>query len=143
MYELLLFLHFVGIALGVGTGFAFMALGIASKDMALPDRGAFMLRAFVLARNGNIGLLLLLVSGLGLVMKRGGLAAVGEQGGVAFKIKILLFVVLLGVVGYMDSLIKKAKRDKGGPLMAKIPKLGPVALTLSLGIIVCAVLAFH
>jgi len=143
MYDVLLFLHFTGIALAVGTGFAFMALGIATKDMALPDRGAFMLRAFVLARNGNIGLLLLLLSGLGLVMKRGGFVAVGEQGGLAFKIKMLLFVVLLGVIGYMDSFIKKAKRDKGGPVLAKIPKLGPVALTLALAIIVCAVQAFH
>ncbi|HAO98770.1 MAG TPA: hypothetical protein DCQ83_01860 [Fibrobacteres bacterium] len=143
IYLILLFLHFVGLALGLGTNFAFMALGIATKDMALPDRGAFMLRAFALSRNGSIGLALLVLSGLGMVMYRGGFPAVAEQAGWPFRIKLILVVILISLVGYMQVLIKRAKRDKGGPSMAKIPKLGPFALLTALGIAACAVLAFR
>src|SRR4051812_30153863 len=103
MYELLLVVHFIGIALGVGTGFAFMALGIGTKDMALPDRGTYMLRAFILSRNGSVGLVLLLLSGVGMVLMRGGFATVTEQAGGAFKVKMVLVVVLMGLIGYMES----------------------------------------
>ncbi len=143
MYDLLLILHFIGIALSVGTGFAFMALGIGTKDMALPERGAFMLRAFVIARNGSIGLVLLLLSGIGMVMIRGGFALLDQQIGWAFRVKMILVLVIIGLVGYMESLMKKAKRNKGGPVMAKIPKVGPVILFTALATIVCAVLSFH
>jgi uncharacterized membrane protein len=143
LHELLLFLHFIGLALGVGTSFAFMALGIGTKDMAVSERGAYMLRAFVLSRNGSIGLLLLILSGLGLVMSKGGFSVVASQAGLAFHVKMLLVVFLVGLLGYMQVLIKKAKREKGGPVMAKIPKLGQIALLTSLAIVACAALAFH
>ena len=143
MYEFLLALHFIGLALAVGTGFAFMALGIGTKDMPLPERGAFMLRAFVIGRNGTVGLTLLVLSGLGLVWVRGGFALVGIQGGIAFWVKMALVVILLALAGVMESLMKRAKRDRGGAAMAKIPKLGPVMLFTGLAIIVSAVLAFH
>ena len=143
MYDLLLFLHFVGIALGVGTGFAFLALGIGTKDMAIPDRGAFMLRAFILSRNGSIGVVLLILTGTGMVMIRGGFAAVAAQAGMAFNIKLALVLVLIGLIGYMESMVKKAKRDKGGPVMLKIAKTGPFILLTALAVVVCAVLSFH
>ncbi len=143
MLSILLFLHFVGIALSVGTGFAYMALGMATKDMSIPERGAYMLRAFALSRNGRAGLALLLVTGIWMVMLLGGFAAVSVKSGMAFNIKMLLVLVLLVVFGFLESLIKKAKREKGGPVMAKIPKFGSALLLLGLSIIACAVLAFH
>ena len=143
MYTLLLILHFVGIALAVGTSFAYMALGMATKDMSVPERGAYMLRAFALSRNGRTGLALLLVTGVWMVMLRGGFKAMTQEGGMAFNIKMLLIVALLVMFGFLESLIKKAKRDKGGPVMARIPKFGSVMLLLGLSIMVCAVLAFH
>lgn len=143
MYDLLLVLHFIGVALSVGTGFAFMALGIGTKDMALPERGAFMLRAFVIGRNGSIGLLLLLISGISMVMIRGGFASVSETFGWPFRIKMILVLIIIGLVGYMESLMKKAKQDKGGPVMARIPKVGPILLFTALCVIVSAVLSFH
>ena len=143
MYDLLLILHFIGITLSVGTGFAFMALGMGTKDMALPERGAFMLRAFVIGRNGSVGLVLLLLSGIGMVLKQGGFAIVAETYGWPLRIKMILVLIIICLVGYMESLMKKAKRDKGGPVMAKIPKVGPVLLFTALCTIVCAVLAFH
>ena len=143
MFAILLFLHFTGIALALGTSFAYMALGMATRDMSIPERGAFMLRAFALSRNGRMGLVLLLVTGIWMVMLRGGFALITLQAGMAFNIKMALMVVLLIVFGLLESLMKKAKRDKGGPVMAKIPKLGSLMLLLGLAIVASSVLAFH
>ena len=65
--DILLILHYIGLAMGVGTSFSMMALGMASADMEKADRGKFMLRALVLGHVGSIGFTLLVLSGLGLL----------------------------------------------------------------------------
>ena len=54
MFEVLLFLHFIGLAMGVGTSFSMLTLGIATKNMPIPEKGAFFLKAFALSRTGSI-----------------------------------------------------------------------------------------
>ena len=83
MYTTLLFLHFIGLALGVGTGFANMTLGLAMKNLVPEERASFALKTFALGKNGSIGLLFLIVSGVGLMMQRG-IRATFEWGGGAF-----------------------------------------------------------
>jgi uncharacterized membrane protein len=141
MHEALLITHFLGLALGLGTGFSMMTLGQATRDMAPADRGAFMKRAMALSRNGSVGLLLLLVSGVGLVMLYG-VAAVMALGGGLFHLKLTLVVILLGVFGYMQVLVRKA-RGGATDAMARIPVLSRLMLFLSTAIVIVAVLAFN
>jgi uncharacterized membrane protein len=142
MRELLLFIHFIGLGLGLGTSFAFMRLGIATKDMPLAEKVPFYMRAFALSKNGSIGFALLILSGLGLMFLNGP-AATFAAGRGYFHAKLTLVVILAGVVGYMQSLQARAKRENGGPALAKLPKLGPVGLGLTLAIVLLAVLAFR
>ena len=142
MREALLFIHFIGLALGLGTGFSYMALGIATKNMTPAEKAPFFLRAFVLSKNGNIGLALLLLSGLGLFFLEGP-ANVMAAGGVYFKIKLVLFGILVCLIGYLSMLLAKIKRAGGGPLMAKIPKISPFSLMTTILIVLMAVLAFR
>lgn len=142
MREFLLFIHFIGLGLGLGTSFAFMRLGMATKDMPMPERAAFMLKAFAISKNGSIGLALLIVSGFGLMFAAGP-AAVMEAGGVYFKAKLALVVVLCGLVGFLQTLQARARRENGGPAMAKLPKVGAVSQLVTLAIVLLAVLAFH
>lgn len=142
MYDVWLILHFVGLALGVGTGFAMFTLGLATSDMAPADRAAFMRRAFALGRNSSIGLTLLIVSGIGLVMEQG-VDAVMMLGGGMFHVKLTLVVIMMGLFGYMQVLMKKAKSPDGAASMAKLPVLGRVMLLLGISIVISAVLAFH
>ena len=44
--------------------------------------------------------------------------------------------------GYAQSVQKKVREAGGGPLMAKLPKLGFVMLALSVAIVASAVAAF-
>jgi len=142
LYTSLLFLHFIGLALGVGTSFAMMTLGASTKDMNADERAKFMLRAGVLSKNGSSGLGLLLLSGIAMFILRGP-AAVMAWGGPAFHAKLTLVVILCGVFGYMQVLLKKIRKAGGGPLMAKLPKISLGMLILSVAIVLSATIAFQ
>jgi uncharacterized membrane protein len=141
MYETLLILHFIGLALGLGTSFAMFTLNLATKDLEPAERGKFMQRAGALSRNGSLGLLLLILSGLGIVFYRG-FGNVMAWGGGAFHAKLTLVVILCGVVGYMQVTLKKARQNNDPKLMAKLPLLGRIGMLLTVSIVVLAVVAF-
>jgi len=141
LYSSILFLHFIGLALGVGTSFAMPVLGAATRDLAPEERAKFMLRASALRKNGSYGLAILILSGLAMLLLRGP-AATFAWGGGAFHLKLTLVVILCGVFGYAQSVQKKVREAGGGPLMAKLPKLGFVMLALSVAIVASAVAAF-
>jgi uncharacterized membrane protein len=141
MYETLLILHFIGLALGVGTSFAMLTLGFAAASLEPAERGKFMLRASLLSKNGSIGLALLILSGLGILFYRG-VGNVMQWGGGAFHAKLTLVLVLCGLVGYMQVTLKKARQGGGPELMAKLRMLGRVGLAVSVLIVILAVVAF-
>jgi uncharacterized membrane protein len=139
MYLVLLIIHFLGLAMGVGTSFAMLTLGIASKNMEPAERGKFMMRASVLGKNGSIGFTLLILSGLGMGFMRG-FGNVFAWGGGAFHAKLTLVVIMAGLIGYLQVLMKRA-RESGTP-NPTIPKVGAALLVLGIGVVTCAVLAF-
>jgi uncharacterized membrane protein len=142
MYDFLLILHFIGLALGVGSGLAQVTLAFATRNLEPPERATFMMRASALRKNGSYGLLLLVASGLGFIALRGW-ATIAIRGGGFFHAKLTLVVILLGLFGYAQVLGKKAREQGGGPAMGKLMLLGRVMPSLALLIIVLAVLAFH
>jgi uncharacterized membrane protein len=141
LYTSILFLHFIGLALGVGTSFAMLTLGAAARDLGPEERTKFMLRAGELRKNGSYGLGLLILSGLAMFILRGPREVLAWGGG-AFHLKLTLVVILCGFFGYTQSLTKKIRQAGGGPLMAKLPRLGLIMLVLSIAIVASAVAAF-
>jgi hypothetical protein len=142
MYAVLLFLHFIGLGLGVGTGFANLTLGISLRNLPPEERAAVFLKTVAIAKNGSIGLALLILTGIGMTAYRG-VPETFAWGGGAFHAKLTLVLVFCGVYGYLQMLLKRVKKEGGGPTMAKLPKLGQILILLSLGIVGCAVAAFH
>jgi uncharacterized membrane protein len=142
LFDILLFLHFIGIALAVGTSFAMMRLGAATKDMPMDERAKFFLRAFALSKNGSMGLGLLVLTGIGMWAIKGW-PVVMQLGGGMFHAKLTLVLILAGLVGYSQVLIKKARQANGGPIMAKIPKVGMALMATGILTVLFAVLAFH
>jgi uncharacterized membrane protein len=141
-YLVLLMLHFVGLALGVGASFSLFTLRKASVEMEPAERTKFMLRALSVSKNGSFGLLLLLVSGLGMFFMRGP-GAVMAAGGPAFHAKLTLVVILCGVAGYSQVLGKRARQANGGAALAKLPAVGNASLLLGVAIVIAAVIAFQ
>jgi hypothetical protein len=141
LYLSLLFLHFVGLAMGVGSGFAMLRLGAAARELPPEERAKFMLRASAVSKNGGAGLGLLILTGLAMLFVRG-VGEVMAWGGGAFHAKLTLVVIFIGVFGYSQVVQKKVREAGGGPLMARLPKLGAALLVLGLLIILAAVIAF-
>jgi uncharacterized membrane protein len=110
--------------------------------MTPADRGAFMRRVSVISRNGSICLLLLIVSGVGLLMTRG-VDVVMAWGGPMFHIKLTLVAILIGVFGYMQVLMRKSRSPDGAAAAARLPVIGTIMLLLGVSIVISAVLAFH
>ncbi len=141
IYLSLLFLHFVGLALGIGTGFASLTLGAAAKDLPPDERAKFLMRASALRKNGSYGLMLLILTGLGMFILRGP-SQVMAWGGPAFHVKLTLVLILIGVFGYLQVVFKKVRQAGGGPLLAKVRTLSLILLGLSLATALSAVVAF-
>ncbi|MEZ5083068.1 MAG: hypothetical protein R2750_06430 [Bacteroidales bacterium] len=64
MRETALILHFIGLAMGLGTPIAFMILGITNAQMNKQESLDFRLKTLAISRMGQIGLVLLVISGL-------------------------------------------------------------------------------
>ncbi len=141
-YLVLLILHFVGLALGVGASFSLFTLRKASAGLAPDERTKFILRAAAVSKNSSYGLLLLLVSGLGMFFWRGP-GAVMAAGGPALHAKLTLVVILCGVAGYGQALGKRARQAGGGPALAKLPAVSTASLLLGVAIVIAAVIAFQ
>ncbi|RYZ08437.1 MAG: hypothetical protein EOO73_08295 [Myxococcales bacterium] len=136
------FLHFIGLALGVGTSFAMIALGVAARDLPADERTKFLLRTSALRKNGSYGLALLLLTGIAMFVVRGP-AETMRWGGGFLHLKLTLVVILCGVFGYSQAVAKKVRLAGGGPLMARLRTLGWVLLGLSVAIVASAVAAFQ
>jgi uncharacterized membrane protein len=141
MYDVLLILHFLGLALGVGTSFAMFTLGLAARGLEGDERVKFARRILLLGKNGSVGLALLILSGLGFLALRGA-SSVFAWGGGAFHAKLTLVVILCGLLGYSQVLVKRVRQGNTAAL-ATLPKLGRAMLLVGVGIVICAVLAFH
>jgi hypothetical protein len=135
-------IHFIGLALGVGATFAALTLRGGSANLEPAEREKFLVRTMVLSKNGSYGLLVLLLSGLGMFFMRGP-AAVMAAGGPALHAKLTLVVVLCGLVGYSQALGKRAREAGGGPQLAKLHSVRLAILATAVAIIVAAVIAFQ
>ena len=142
MYDALLIVHFIGLALALGTSFALLALGVATRDMEPQARAQFALRALALSRNGSMGLVLLIASGVGMLIVRG-VGPMMALGGGTFHAKLLLVLVLAGLLGRLQVLIKRARQAQGGPALLQIPVIGRFMMFVGLSVVILAVLSFH
>jgi len=139
MRDALLIIHFIGLAMGLGTSFAFMFLGIASSKMEENEARKFTLNTFALSRMGHIGLTLLVLSGIFLMTPY-------WQSLTAMPLlmaKLILVVVLGALIGILSSTAKKAKEGDTGIHLKKIKTLGRLSLLTALIIVVLAVYGFH
>ncbi len=137
--EIALVVHFIGLAMGLGTAFGFMFLGVAASRMDKEAGGQFMLKASIIGKMGHIGLLLLLLSGLAMIHPF--LASLTSMP--LFITKLVLFVVLGGTVGVATSFLKKAAKGNTAEYLKKTAVVGKINLLLSITIVVLAVLVFH
>lgn len=133
--NILIFIHFFGLVLGMGSG---MAMGTAMRGV---DRstGGFDKLTSALARNGHVGLALLWISGPLIVwLKYGGFAGLGFW----FWVKIAFVIVLTAALAIGAVNFRKARQgDREAAKRAAM--IGMVSGISGLIVIFSAVFAFN
>lgn len=134
----LMVLHFLGLALGLSTGFANMVMaGLLAK--ATPGEQQVLARfPPAMSRVGSIGLALLWISGISIVMTRYGTFAILPR---PFIVKLMAVVLLTIIVGYIHVLMPRAQRGDAAAA-ARIRLLGMMTGPLAIIAIIFAVITF-
>jgi len=134
----LMVVHFLGLAMGLSSGFANMIMaGLIAK--AAPNEKAILGRfPPAMARIGAIGLALLWISGISIVKYRFGSFAVLPR---PFLVKLTAVVLLTLAVAYIHVLMPKAQRGDAAA-MARIQLLGKLTGPLAIIAIIFAVITF-
>ena len=136
--QLLVIIHFVGLTMGLSTGFSNMVMaGLIAK--AAPDE-RLVLQRFPPAMSivGAIGLALLWGSGIAIVMTRyGGFAILPRP----FIVKLAAVVLLTLIVAYIHVLQRQVANGNAAA-MARIQTLGRMTGPLALVAIIFAVITF-
>ena len=139
MREVMLIAHFLGLAMGLGTSFAFMFLGIASSRMEKTEGQKFMVNTFALSLMGHIGIFLLIVSGLYLITPYWKILSSMPL----LIIKLVLVFILATLIGIITSKARKAKKGDAEKYLKQIEPLGKISLLIGLTIVGLAVFVFH
>lgn len=135
----MLIFHFIGLTMGLGTGFAHAFLGSITPKMSAEEAIKFRLHSLVLSKMGHVGITLLLISGLYLITPYWRVLS-----------SMPLLVVKLSLVGILIVLItligiagRKAKKGDAVIQLKKMEALGKMTLLVGLAIVIVAVNIFH
>ncbi len=139
MREIMLIIHFIGLAMGLGTSIGFMILGIAASKMEKEEARKFGINTFALSKMGQIGLVLLVISGLYLMTPFWKTLPQMPM----LIVKLVLVVVLIALITAIAFAMKKAKSGDLTAQQKTIPSLGKIALITVLVIITLAVFIFN
>ena len=139
MREIALIIHFIGLAMGLGTGFSHLFLGLSIENMSKEEGLDFSIKIQAVNKMGRIGTLLLLLSGFYLIIPYH--QSILTMPLLMAKLGcVLLLVVLLEILkGYC----KKALAGEAEVYLGKMKKIGKITIPLSVLIVVLAVLVFH
>ena len=137
MREVMLTFHFLGLAMGLGTGFAHAFLGKATKNMTQDEVIKFRLNTLVLSTMGHVGIGLLLISGFALLTPYW--KVLTDMPWLIVKLALVLMLVV--VIGMLGVAAKKAKQGDVTQFK-KMASMGKITLLLGIAIVVIAVTVF-
>ena len=137
--NLLLWLHFVGLALGGVATFGLPAVGAQMPTSTAETRPALYRIANGLSGIGRAGFGVLIVTGPLLFWLKWNGTAPAMGWFMAKMVFVLLLLALIIVAGVTS------KQAQGGDMAAgkRMPMLGMISLVLFLGVLLCAVFAFN
>jgi uncharacterized membrane protein len=139
MRETMLILHFIGLAMGMGTGFAHAFLGAATTKMSKEEATKFRLNTLVLGKMGHIGIALLLISGFYLITPYWKVLTSTPL----LMVKLALVLILIVLITMINIAGKKAMNGDAERHFKKMKTMGKLTLIISLGIVIVAVNIFH
>lgn len=135
----MLIVHFLGLAMALGSSIGILFLRVAATKLKKEERLNLTLNSFALSRMGHIGLTFLIISGLYLMTPFWGSLSAMPM----LMAKLLLVLVLTLCIIVMTVYSSRAKKGDTDANLKKIATLGKVALLTGVSIVLLAVLIFR
>lgn len=139
MRDILLIIHFIGLAMGLGTSIGYMFLGMAGSKLEKGEQIKFQLNIMALGRMGHIGLVLLVISGIGLMPPYWSILPTSPL----LIAKLVLVMILGTLIVIITSKGNKAQLGDTAAQLKKIEPIGKIALLTGIIIVILAVYIFH
>jgi putative copper export protein len=139
MREIMLILHFIGLAMGLGTGFAHAFMDKMISKMQKKEATKFRLQVMVLSNMGYVGILLLVISGIYLASPYWSTLFANPL----LIIKLVLVMVLCFLLLFIGRGARKAYVENTEENLKKIEPMGKLTLIIGITIIILAVYIFH
>lgn len=139
MKDLMLIIHFIGLTMALGTGFANLFLGVVAARLEPVERGKFMSNTLILIRMGHMGLALLLLSGFYLITPYW--EVLGEMPMLIAKLCFVALLIIL--VSTITFIARKARQQNNPAMLMKLKPFGMLNFFVGITIVVLAVLSFH
>ncbi|WP_353548826.1 hypothetical protein [Sediminibacterium sp. KACHI17] len=139
MKDVMMILHFIGLTMGLGTGFANAFLSSVTSKMTVNDAVNFRLQILALSKMGYLGITLLLISGVYLINPYWNSILMMPLLVIKLAL-VLILVILITLIGHAGS---KAKVGDTEMQFKKMELFGKLALLTGVCIVVVAVLMFH
>lgn len=136
MRESLLVLHFLGLIIGAGSGCALYFISLLAPRWPAAERREMMIRLFPLRYASYAGLLLLILSGGGLLTPH--LAGLAQMPWFWLKLAAVAVIVVYAIRG---ALCMRQVASEPSAL-ARLPLLGKISFAASVLVVLCAVLTF-
>ncbi len=139
MKDIMLILHFIGLTMGLGTGFAHAFLGKVLTKLGGKEAAKFRNQIKSISHMGTVGTLLLLVSGLYLLIPYLPLITTLPL----LILKLVLFIILVVLIFVINQVAKNNLKNNTENNSKRIGVMGQFTLILGVAIVIIAVNIFH
>lgn len=139
MRDTMLMIHFIGLVMGLGTGFAHAFLGKTLSKMGTNEAKRFRDQIKGLSHMGTVGTLLLLISGIYLVIPFWPVLTSFPL----LILKLILFLVLAILILLMNLGAAKNLKNDNEDHLKRIEIMGKLTLIIGVAIVIIAVTIFH
>ncbi len=139
MRDTMLTLHFIGLAMGLGTSFAHAFIGNTLSKLEQSEAAKLRLQIKGLSTMGTIGTILLLVSGIYLILPFWPVITALPL----LILKLVLFVILVILILLINQGARKNLKKHSEGTLKRMELLGKFALIIGLVIVIVAVNIFR
>lgn len=139
MRDIMLVLHFLGLAMALGSGMVNLLLQMTTSKLEPAERGAFVSKLGVVGTFGRSGLGLLVLSGLALMTPHW--KAMPYMPTLIAKLVLATLLVISALT--LTVVANRAQKAGNMALLMKLRPFGMINFVLALVIVVLAVMTFH
>jgi len=139
MREFMLVIHFIGLSMALGTGFANIFLGRAAAKLEPAERGSFLFKTLILMHMGRTGLVLLISSGLYMITPYWQMLTDMPL----LMAKLGCVVLLVTIVFLIQRKTTRAVKENNPALLASVKPWGMLNFVVAITIVVLSVLIFR